>query len=62
VAIPEPEHEQFTTEELNVIYDALIFTLNCLDSDREQVQLYNSIKFVLAKVAGLLKQVETTIE
>ena len=61
MAIPEPKHKQFTTEELNVIYDALIFTLNCLGRDREHVKLYNNIKFVLTKVSGLLKQVETTI-
>jgi hypothetical protein len=61
MAIPEPAHKQFTTEELNVIYDALIFTLNCLDRDREQGQLYNNMEFVLTKVASLLKQVETTI-
>ncbi|MGA7899940.1 MAG: hypothetical protein WCA39_13885 [Nitrososphaeraceae archaeon] len=46
--------KQFTPDELKVINEALIFTLNCLD--REQVQLYNSIKLVLAKTTGLLKE------
>lgn len=45
--------KQFTQDELKMINEALIFTLNCLD--REQLQLYNSIKLVLAKTTGLLK-------
>jgi hypothetical protein len=53
----EPEHKQFTIEELNVIRDALIFTMNCLDGERDQVQLCSSMKFVLAKIKDMLKQV-----
>lgn len=45
--------KQFTQDELKMINEALIFTLYCLD--REQLQLYNSIKLVLAKTTGLLK-------
>ena len=36
--------EQFTKDELNVIHDALIFTLNCLDG--EQVHVYNEMNLV----------------
>jgi hypothetical protein len=50
----EHDAKQFTQDELKVINEALIFTLNCLD--REQVQLYNSIELVLAKTTGLLKE------
>jgi hypothetical protein len=46
--------KQFTQDELKVINEALIFTLNCLD--REHVQLYNAIELVLAKTTGLLKE------
>lgn len=48
------EVKQFTKDELEVINEALIFTLNCLD--REQLQLHNSIKLVLAKTTSLLKE------
>lgn len=53
----ESERKQFTIEELNVIHDALIFTMNCLDGERDQVQLYSNMKFVLAKIKDMLKQV-----
>jgi len=60
MTIPDPGHRQFTMEELSVILDALIFTLNCLHGDREDVELYSGVKVVLAKVESLLKQVENT--
>lgn len=53
----ESERKQFTIEELNVIHDALIFTMNRLDGERDQVQLYSNMKFVLAKIKDMLKQV-----
>ncbi len=48
------EGKQFTQDELMVINDALIFTLNCLG--HEEGQLYNRIKLVLDKMTGLLKE------
>ena len=62
VAIPNPGDGQFTNEELNIILDALVFTVNCLHGDRQEVQLYSKTKLVLAKVEGLLKQVETATQ
>lgn len=46
--------KQFTQDELKIINEALIFTLNCLD--REQTQLYNRMELVLAKTTRLLKK------
>ena len=46
--------KQFTQDELKIINEALIFTLNCLD--RDQTQLYNSVELVLAKTTRLLKE------
>jgi hypothetical protein len=40
---------------LEIIHDALIFTLNSLES--EQIRINNSMKLVLAKAAGPLKQI-----
>ena len=48
------EGKQFTQDELEVINEALIFTLNCLD--REKVQLSDRIKLVLDKTTSLLKE------
>ena len=48
------ECKQFTLDELEVINEALIFTLNCLD--REEVQLSNRIKLVLTRTTSLLKE------
>ena len=59
MAIPDHDGKQFTNEELNIILDALVFTVNCLYGDRQEVQLYSNTKLVLAKVEGMLKQVET---
>jgi hypothetical protein len=59
VAIPNSD-SQFTNDELSVILDALVFTTNCLHADRQEVQLYKNTKLLLAKVEGMLKQVETT--
>jgi hypothetical protein len=42
-------------EELNAIHDALVFTLSCVDS--EEIPQFNKMKLVLAKLAGLIKQV-----
>ena len=50
----EHDANQFNHDELKVINEALIFTLNCLD--REQVQLNNNIKLVLSKTTGLLEE------
>ncbi|HEY7081534.1 MAG TPA: hypothetical protein VH500_17715 [Nitrososphaeraceae archaeon] len=52
-----PIDNQFTIEELNVIHDALVFTLSCIDSREGQIQRFKKMKLVLAKVAGLIKQV-----
>ena len=51
----KPADNQFTLEELNVIHDALVFTLGCVDS--REIPLFNKMKMVLVKVAGLIKQV-----
>jgi hypothetical protein len=48
-------NSQFTIEELHAIHDALTFTLSCIHS--QEIQEFNKMKLVLAKVAGLLKQV-----
>ena len=42
-------------DKLEMIHNALIFTLNCLDG--EQIRVYNSMKLVLAKTEGLLKKI-----
>ncbi len=51
----EHEHKQFTIEEINVIHDALIFTMNCLDGERDQVQLSSSMKFVLEPIRKVVE-------
>jgi hypothetical protein len=51
----KPSGNQFTIEELNIIHDALVFTLSCVDS--QEIAHFNKMKLVLAKVAGLIKQV-----
>ena len=48
--------KQFNHDELKVINEALIFTINCLD--REEVELSNRIKLVLTKMTSLLKESE----
>ncbi|HEY7571435.1 MAG TPA: hypothetical protein VH796_08700 [Nitrososphaeraceae archaeon] len=48
------EGKQFTQDELEVINEALIFTVNCLE--REEAQLCNRIKLVFAKTTSLLKE------
>ena len=51
----KPAGNQFTIEELIFIHDALIFILGCVDS--QDIPQFNKMKFVLVKVAGLIKQV-----
>ena len=53
----KPANNQFTAEELTIIHDALVFTLGCIDSREGQMQQIDRMKIVLAKVAGLIKQV-----
>jgi len=50
----KPAGNQFTIEELNIIHDALVFTLSCVNS---QEIAHFKMKLVLAKVAGLIKQI-----
>jgi hypothetical protein len=51
----KPAGNQFTKEELNIIHDALVFTLSCVDS--QDILQFNKMKIVLANVAGLIIQV-----
>ena len=51
----KPVNNQFTIEELNVIQDALVFTISCIGT--HEIPQFNKMKIILAKVAGLIKQV-----
>jgi len=49
----KPANSQFTTEELDVIHDALVFTISCVGT--QEIPQSNRMRVVLAKIAGLIK-------
>lgn len=51
----KPAGNQFTLEDFSVIHEALVFTLSCVDT--REIQQFNKMEIVLAKEAGLIKQV-----
>ncbi|HEY7079990.1 MAG TPA: hypothetical protein VH500_09830 [Nitrososphaeraceae archaeon] len=53
----EPVSNQFTTEELQTIHEALVFSLNCVEAT-QGIPPFNKMGSVLAKVDGLLQQVQ----
>jgi hypothetical protein len=55
VMAQKPDNNQFTIEELNVIHDALVFTISCIDT--QEIPQFNKMKIILAKVAGLIRPV-----
>ena len=48
-----PTH--FNRRELETIYDSLLFTVKCLEQDREGLELYCRSKIVLQKFEHLLR-------
>jgi hypothetical protein len=53
----EPVGNQFTTEELRTIHEALVFTLNCVEGSSQDIPLFNKMDAVLTKVDELIKLV-----
>jgi hypothetical protein len=51
----KPVGNQFTIEEIDVIHEALVFTLNCVAC--RDIPPFHKMKAVLTKVEGLIKQV-----
>ena len=55
----KPANSQFTTEELDVIHDALVFTISCVGT--QEIPQSNRMRVVLAKIAGLIKYTQVAL-